>query len=79
MSFGNDELKFVYWYVADYNDCLSWGSCEQGCIDGAGTYNCSCYDGYTLQDDGHTCKVTESKYSYTLQDDGHTCKVTDSK
>ena len=38
----------------DVNECLS-SPCGQTCTNTAGSYQCSCNDGYELDDDGRTC------------------------
>ena len=30
-------------------------NCTQVCVDVEGSFNCSCYSGYELQEDGATC------------------------
>ena len=45
-------------YVADINECTEWGNngnCQQVCDNQLGSYNCSCWPGYWLADDGKTC------------------------
>ncbi|KAM5194042.1 low-density lipoprotein receptor-related protein 2-like [Mantella aurantiaca] len=44
----------------DINECkeLDPPPCSQSCINQNGTYNCTCHPGYSLQMDGHKCKVT---------------------
>lgn len=31
------------------------GGCEHNCTETVASYTCSCYPGYTLQEDEHTC------------------------
>ena len=31
-------------------------NCSQICVEVEGSFNCSCYSGYELQDDGATCE-----------------------
>ena len=41
---------------SDINECdESNGNCNQICNNLPGTYNCSCYPGYALDIDGHSC------------------------
>ena len=43
-------------YVTDINECATNnGGCEQICNNTAGSYQCSCGPGYTLNSDGHAC------------------------
>lgn len=45
--------------LSDIIECsYNRGGCEQLCINFPGSYNCSCLEGYTLQDDKATCKGT---------------------
>lgn len=40
----------------DLNECeVNNGGCEHICTNTDGSYECSCYDGYALNTDGHTC------------------------
>ena len=43
--------------ITDVNECGDGnkGGCSDVCINEAGSYECSCYPGYTLASDGHTC------------------------
>uniref|UniRef100_A0A158P9R2 EGF-like domain-containing protein n=1 Tax=Angiostrongylus cantonensis TaxID=6313 RepID=A0A158P9R2_ANGCA len=41
------------------NECLDASSCSQKCIDEKHGFSCSCEEGYTLDADKRTCKVTE--------------------
>lgn len=40
--------------LSDINECLS-GPCDQTCTNTAGSFTCSCTDGFTLEADGTTC------------------------
>ena len=40
----------------DINECQQGVSgCSQVCTNTIGSYKCSCYSGYQLSDDSHTC------------------------
>ncbi|KIH49285.1 EGF-like domain protein, partial [Ancylostoma duodenale] len=41
------------------NECLDASSCSQKCTDEKHGFTCSCEEGYTLDADKRTCKVTE--------------------
>ena len=59
--FGNDlkcllanALNIVC--LSDADECsLNTDNCSQNCSDTLGSYQCVCYDGYTLDSDQHTC------------------------
>ena len=40
--------------LLDINECQQ-GRCSQVCTNTIGSYKCSCYSGYQLSDDSHTC------------------------
>ena len=41
---------------ADINECTNGTSeCEQVCNNTLASYVCSCYNGYKLTEDGHSC------------------------
>ena len=40
----------------DVDECLTDnGGCTHQCNNDIGSYNCSCWDGYELSSDNHTC------------------------
>ncbi len=41
--------------MVDINDTMSYGWCQQQCINVPGGYECGCIDGYSLQDNTITC------------------------
>ena len=42
--------------LLDIDECLiNNGRCDQICSNTDGSFNCSCNDGYILNDDGLTC------------------------
>lgn len=42
--------------IAEINECQDGNSsCEQACMNTIGSYECACYDGYRLNQDGLTC------------------------
>jgi len=45
---------------SDINECTEVGDnrCEQVCINTAGSYTCACAEGYALNDDGFTCRIS---------------------
>ena len=43
-------------YFIDIDECAdNTDNCSQNCSDTLGSYQCVCYDGYTLDSDQHTC------------------------
>ena len=41
---------------ADINECVvNNGSCEQICINLIGSFECQCYENFTLDSDGSSC------------------------
>ena len=43
----------------DVDECATdSGGCAQNCHNTVGSYYCSCDDGYTLNEDGHSCDGT---------------------
>ena len=45
--------------VLDILNCMiNDHNCSQICVEVEGSFNCSCYTGYELQDDGVTCTGT---------------------
>ena len=52
----------------DVNECTDTGNrhkCDTMCINTVGGYNCSCADGYLLNDDMRTCRGEPNHY-FTL-------------
>jgi len=55
-SYGLDPVIFIF---PDINECSRkrrHKHCSQLCENSAGSYRCSCYGGYELQEDGRTCR-----------------------
>ena len=55
--------------ISDINECTEGGDsrCEQVCINTAGSYACTCAEGYALNDDVFTCRISHCngfKYSF---------------
>lgn len=46
----------------DVNECDTYGSCSQMCVNTEGSYTCSCVEGYVLQPDNKSCKAKNSKF-----------------
>ena len=54
MRFGNNII--ICDIIIERNECDEISNqCEQNCHNIAGSYNCSCNTGYTLNNDGHAC------------------------
>nr|AID23683.1 tolloid [Hofstenia miamia] len=53
-------------FFSDYDECkINNGGCQQICKNTPVSRNCSCQPGYTLHQDGKSCKETECKYTFT--------------
>lgn len=47
----------LYIMLLDINECVGgMSSCNQECVNAIGSYNCTCYDGFYLLNDNHTCQ-----------------------
>ncbi|XP_071943214.1 low-density lipoprotein receptor-related protein 2-like [Antedon mediterranea] len=46
----------------DFDECESWGFCEQHCVNSPGSYTCSCISGYTLNSDNKCIEDAPSPY-----------------
>ena len=47
---------FAYTFKLDINECLAIGrNCSHRCVNSKGSYECSCFKGYTLNVDNFTC------------------------
>ena len=45
----------------DIDECLAGGdNCDQICTNTDGSFTCSCYDGYKLQSDKHSCECGDT-------------------
>ena len=54
-------LQFIYnnnnvFKCIDIDECnIDNGDCQHNCHNNYGSYSCSCYDGYYLLEDSHSC------------------------
>ena len=56
MVSGKIQLTNYYTRPTDIDECLdSNGRCNHNCTNTVGSYECSCWQGYFLSDDQHTC------------------------
>lgn len=47
-------------YSTDIDECVEvFGVCNQICTNVQGSYHCNCNEGFTLEPDGHTCKLNK--------------------
>ena len=47
--------------LLDTDECdLEVDGCEHICVNSEGSYECSCEEGYNLNDDGKSCTISES-------------------
>ncbi len=49
-------------FLLDFDECTSYGICDQKCSKKPGGYQCYCDPGYALQKDGHSCKADGKIY-----------------
>ena len=50
-------LLIICYNITDIDECSEGTSgCSQICENLRGSYNCSCFSGYNLQTNGHTCQ-----------------------
>ena len=50
------EHNYVNHYYLDILNCMiNDHNCSQVCVEVEGSFNCSCYSGYELQEDRVTC------------------------
>lgn len=54
-SFCNTSYTKIWKYIIDVDECAGPNKCSQQCKNTVGLYNCSCYPGFELSDDGVTC------------------------
>ncbi|KAG7275698.1 hypothetical protein CRUP_011325 [Coryphaenoides rupestris] len=50
----------------DVDECEPPGLCSQQCFNERGSFRCHCLDGYTLEPDQHTCRVSNSRPAFLL-------------
>ena len=49
--------------LADIDECdKENGGCDDICLNSEGSFECSCEDGYALNEDGKTCSGTHINY-----------------
>lgn len=56
----------------DLDECLLYGGelCQHLCINTVGSYKCSCFPEFTLQEDGTSCSPGEEREQETLNNGG---------
>ena len=42
-------------FYSDIDECVQGAGCSQNCNNTAGSYFCTCMDGFELESDNHTC------------------------
>lgn len=53
------------------------GTCSQLCIPRGSRFKCTCQEGYVIQDDGFTCKSTDSGRPYVIFSNRHELRGVD--
>ena len=48
-------MNFTQTTFQDIDECSSRNTCSQTCVNNAGSYQCGCDFGYSLDEDGFTC------------------------
>ncbi|KAK9892226.1 hypothetical protein WA026_019028 [Henosepilachna vigintioctopunctata] len=61
----------------DTHPCDAWGVCSQKCIPKGSKYKCACSHGYSLKDDGFTCKSLEDSVPYVIFSNRHELRGVD--
>lgn len=53
----NTSLSQSYVTCADKDECaINNGGCQHVCRNTVGSYQCACYNGFTLHENNHDCK-----------------------
>ena len=75
MRFGNNILYHTICDIhTERNECDEISNqCEQNCHNTAGSYNCSCNTGYTLNSDGHACDGRQGLTTTAIVADYNDC------
>lgn len=45
-----------YFPYLDIDECTVGSTCSHKCTNTNGSFTCSCFNGYKLQNDGHSCE-----------------------
>lgn len=60
------KTGFAAIYMTDVDECSeNNGGCQHECRNTAGSYECSCHNGFTLHENGHDCKEGGCKFEIT--------------
>ena len=55
--FVEHEQVDVFCCVLDVDECATHAdNCEVGCVNTDGSFQCTCNEGYKLQQNGHSCE-----------------------
>ena len=54
----------MYVSDTDQDECIAFNPCDQLCLNTFGSFECSCMDGYELQDDMTSCEGMLIMYHY---------------
>lgn len=57
--------------------CEAWGICSQLCMPERSRHKCACLSGYTLMDDGFTCKSDDPAIPYVIFSNRHELRGVD--
>lgn len=59
------QLLFTH-NIPDVDECLNT-PCDQLCTNTDGSFQCSCFGGYDLQDNGYTCEGHNTTVPHTTK------------
>ena len=48
-------IIFIHIKGIDIDECAEIDACDQDCTNTVGSFMCSCYNGYELDDNGRNC------------------------
>ena len=65
--FLNFNISFIFFSYTDVDECSRFlHDCQQICVNTLGSYNCSCNDGFILQNDTQSCVGKKTVFSLCI-------------
>ena len=49
-------INVIFLHKKDIDECERFSPCDQVCTNSEGSFECSCNDGFRLQNNSHTCE-----------------------